>query len=561
MNDLIGIGCTVDSLKNREVEVGDKIRNYRCYVYKLVNCSKPQIEDEIILLSDDEENEKPSQTSVESITVELTTAESIPIRKNGITNCNDLSIIDLLESGDEVLVDCVGGVMIKNENAMDIQDEDDDYNDIEQNQYSQQMVLNIKEEAQHFVISDDDDDGDDCSKENYENAIQISTVTDNDNDNEPDENDDDADPATSKWLLKLSQDQDKHREKTSDKNHQKRAKMIDSMPMKRRQSVSSRVVPPKRRKSLSTSSSASGSLSPLVERRKSVTSARSRMSIKLDGFIKPKRHEADKKDLAECRKLRLSEIAHNQLMAKLKDDANSKERVTTKPKVKISESRGAFLQEPITNEKKRLKSKSEVDENRKQHQLIGVPSTSKGLSKNYEVHGVYAHDPEPSNGILVEIDDQYNSMPKKRTARVKSTYTPITNNAESNKSVAKDVNARIAYPVSILKKSCDGNDEKRLRLIARHIKSSVRFKDVDELFEFEAGENEDDDILVNVPSCVQSESRNKFQSDPLHKIISEVTSWDVDWLLKKKKMPPITDADHVITPLLNKYPSFEEFQK
>lgn len=583
MNDLIGIGCTIDSPRNREITVGDgdnKItRIYKSFVYKLINCTAPKIADEIISLSSDEENDKEPQRAVEreSIAVNAIT------HKRAVTNGNDYDVMDLLESGDEMLVDCVSGggavgQLTANENAnrtygnMD-EDVDDKDDDIEQNQWSQQVVLNIKEEAQLFVISDDDDDG---SKENYDNKMEL--PNDNNNDQDENDNENDYDDDTSRWLSRLSQDQDKVQEKSAGKLQQKRAKIIDSMPMKRRRSIcgkaSTNTDPPKRRKSVSISSSASVKSSPLVERRKSVSSARPKMTIKLDGFINSKRHEIAKKDLAECRKARLLEIAQNEQIAKLGKGTHSKERVATKPKVKMSESRGAFLQEPIAIEKKRLKSKSEVDENRKQYQMIGVPSTSKGPSKSDELGPAYvdhfdpfavglrkslSEHPKTIDDALAEIDKQYAAVPKKRTARVKSSYTSTTNDAEPKKKNASGV-----HTVSILKKVCNGKEAKGLNVIFRDEvvnNKSGHSNELVDLFEFEAGENECDEIIVNVPPCDQNVPRSEFQSDPLHRIISEVTSWDVDWLSKKNKVPPITGVDYVITPLLSKYPSFEVFQK
>lgn len=576
MNDLIGIGCTVDSPRHREIEIGDRRLNYKCYVYKLINCSTPQIGADVIVLSDDDEEIQSRSPDV--IKRESIEAKAAPDQNGVVDNGNAYSIMDLLESGDEMLI-CVSGAVVgpaakdadENESIVDLAETDDD-NDIEQNQWSQQVVLNMKQEAQHFIISDDEDDGivENCSP-----------IMDNDNDTDQGGNESDYDDDSSKWLSKLSQDQDKVKEKSAHKNQEKRAKMIDSMPMKRRQSISGRASSsastPKRRKSISSSSSASGNSSPLAERRKSLSSARSRISMKLDGFIKPNRHEADKKDLAECRKARLLEIAQNQQIAKLLEASNAKERVATKPKVKMAESRGAFLQEPMAKEKKRLKSKSEVDENRKQHQIIGMPSTSKGPPKDNDIY-VDRNDPfavglrksvhereqrKNLDQVLAAIDEQCISVPKKRTSRVMSRHASATNVAQPKKKATKDV-----LPVSILKKAPNGNRTNKMSVHFRDEdvdEKSGQYKELVDLFEFEAKENEDDVILVSVPTAVRSVPRivprSDFQSDPLHKIISEVTTWNVEWLLKNNKMPPITGADYVITPLLNKYPSFEVFQK
>lgn len=573
MNDLIGIGCTVDSPRYREIEIGERRLNYKCYVYKLINCSTPQIGEDVIVLSDDDE--KKDSRSLDVIKRESIDAMAAPNQNGVVENGSAYSIMDLLESGDEMLIDCVSSAVVdpaakdedENGSIVDLGETDDD-NDIEQNQWSQQVVLNMKQEAQHFVISDDDDDG------IVENCPPI---MDNDTDQGGNESENDDDDDTSKWLSKLSQDQDKVKEKSAYKNQEKRAKLIDSMPMKRRQSISGRASTsantPKRRKSISSSSSASGSSSPLAERRKSLSSARSRISIKLDGFIKPNRHEPNKKDLAECRKARLLEIAQNQQIAKLMEASHAKERIATKPKVKIAESRGAFLQEPIAKEKKRLKSKSEVDENRKQHQIIGMPSTSKGPPKDNEIYVDHidpfavglrksVHEREHRktlDQVLAAIDEQCISVPKKRTARVMSRHASATNAAQPKKKVAKD-----ALPVSILKKALNGNRTNKMKVHFRDEdmdEKSGQYKELVDLFEFEAEENEDDVILVSVPGAARSVPRSDFQSDPLHKIISEVTTWNVEWLLKKNKMPPITGVDYVITPLLNKYPSFEVFQK
>lgn len=591
MNDLIGIGCTVDSSRNRDVEVGGRIRSYKCFVYKLKNCDAPQITEDIISLSDDEENDiQPGQNNEDESIV-----QNGQSRENAVTNGDDYNFMDLLDSGDEMLVHCASNGVSAGQYgaaagqsgscAVVNEDEDADDNDIEQTQWSQQVLLNIKEDAQQsFVISDDDDDG---SNENYGHATEYPT----DDKNDQEENDNEIDCETSKWISKLSQDQDKVQEKSAEKYHQKQAKMIDSMPMKRRQSVSSRAstpaVLPKRRKSVCTSPSAPMKSSPLAERRKSVSSARPKISIKLDGFIH--RHEPSKKDLAECRKAKLSEIAQNQQLAKLAENANSKERIATKPKVKIFESRGTFLQEPITTEKKRLKSKSEVDENRKQHQLIGVASTSRGPARRIELDKGYVDHfdpfavalrnsaPEPPktlDGAFAEIDKHYVATPKKRISRVKSIHNSTRNEAEPKDNVylfiyfiyfifTGDANGNATHPPSILKKTKDGNEKRELKVVFRDEIVDERSGELNELkdvFEFEVGDNENDVILVNVP-CAESVSRSVFQTDPLHRIISEVTSWNVDWLLKKNKLPPITDADHVITPLLSKYPSFEVFQK
>lgn len=563
MNDLIGIGCTVDSPSNREVEVGTEMRIYRCYVYKLVNCSKKKVQEEIIsLLSDDDENDQQPPNGI--VATSSAKNEDEPDRRV-TTNGNDYDVMCLLESGDEMLIDCVAaGPSTVNGSAtfIDLDEHDDG---IEQIQWSQQIALNVKQEAQQCVISDDDDE--DGSKGNHEDVMK--SPNDNDQEENDNENNLDDDTLTSKWLSRLSQDQDKVKEKTAVKTLQKRAKMIDSMPFKkRRQSVSDRAStfiadpPPiaKRRKSVSALSSEFGNAKPLTSRRKSVSSARP--MIKLDGFIKPKRHEADKKDLAECRKAKLLEIAQNQQMAKLRDAAHvSAQRVSTKPKVKLSESRGAFLQEPLENEKKRLISKSEVDEHRKQHQLIGLPSTSKGHDANstyvdhFDPFAVGLRKTAPENpkridDVFAEIDKQYIPVPKKRTARAKSTYVPASDRGK--------------YPASILKTTANGNRAKQLRVVFRDEVldgKSAQAKELVDLREFEAQENEDVEILVNDIRSAANSKRSEFENNPLHKIINEVTSWDVDWLLKKKRLPPITDADHVITPMLSSYASYEVFQE
>lgn len=555
MNDLIGIGCTVDSEKNREVEVGDEMRIFKCFVYKLVNCSAPQVVDDVVVLSDEELDDDPPQNAVENV-----------------SNVNELASVSLLEPGDEVLVECVSGGAAEQNGieAFDIGDQNDDEIDIEQTQWSQRVMLDIKQEAQSFVISDDEEDADGRNKDSYVNGNAMGFADDVPDDAvaDPDENDD-FDDSTTNWMNRLSQDQDKVQER---RNQQKRTKMIDSLPLKRRKSVSVKDDTPKRRKSISTSSSASADVSPWTDRRKS-ESSRPKMTIKLDGFIKPKRHETDKKDLAECRKAKLSEIAQNQQIARQMENTHSKERVVTKPKVKNSESRGAFLvQVPPVKERKRLKSKSEVDENRKQHQLIGVASTSRGPPKNTDAGDSYIDHLDPFAvearrksiseqaktiaDAFAEIDQHYIAAPKKRVARVKSIYAA---GVEPNRNDRKAVNG--LKLVSILKKSDGAIKGREKRVVFR---DEIRSKELVDFFEFTANENENCDILVNVPSNeapVTVMRTGGFQSNPLHEIISEVTSWNVEWLLKKIKLPPICGANSIITPLLNKYPSFEVFQK
>lgn len=558
MNDLIGIGCSVNSRTTA---------THKFFVYKLVNLSEPQIREEVIVLSDDEHVVTHAQSEIGH--------DAVVPNGDASASGNHFNVLDLLEPGDEMLVDCVSCPVASNEpghvgnrattnkatlsNGNGVREAEIDAgvvhaaNDIddEQYQWSQQVVLNIKEEAQQCIVISDDEDA--TSKEG--NDEEHSDDKQDENDNEIDNEDD---LLTSRWLSILSQDQDKVHDKPSMKKEQKMAKMIDSLPkpMKRRQSVSSRTSAnaslPKRRKSISASSTASSTTpSPVAVRRKSVSAAPP-IAIKLDGFITPSRHMAGKRDLVENRKARLSEIAYNQHLAKLAEGGQSKERIATKPKVKISESRGTFLQAPIVAERKRLKSKSEVDEVRKQHQLVGVASTSRGPPTPNEPGSVDHLDPFVVRGkpvqdkpktideAFAEVDKQY--MSKKRISRVKSTIE------------------RAPIPGPMLKQPGGGNQTRKRKVFFRDEVTdqiSGKTKELEDVLEFEAEIGEDAEILVNVTNG----PRSRFQTDPLHGIISDVTLWNVDWLINKCKLPPIMGNDYVITPLLSKYPSFEVFQK
>lgn len=528
-NDLIGIGCTVDSWKIDNFTNGK--RQY--FVFKVVDTSPRQDLGEISLLSDDDE---PN----DEINCEIPKHEI----SNGIA----------LEAGDEVLVQCISSPVEQNR-SVDVRHEESFDDSIEMIQWSQQVLMDIKEEAQPLDMSDDD-----------ASAMSIESAIDNDNDSivYDDIETDQMDKDVSMWREKLSQDQDQIR-KPHSKHEPKGTKMIDSLPqLKRRRSVSCRSPP----------------VSVAPKRRKSISNSATAPHIKLDGFIKTKRQNQNKKDVIRAK---LHELTVQKQKAAA-SDRDKREKTITIPKVKNSESRGGFLQEPIAKPIGRLRRKSEVDEERRQQLLqsmIGVASTSKGSPSNNELDSANIDRLDPfaksaiqaklrakeaskqsnTNGApsssmksigdaLANIDQVYFG-PRKRIARVKSTHhVPAPPSPPSPPRPRKHGSASNSKSNAISKK-----------------KRNVTFNDecLVHIKEFVPGDFEHIPIIFNPVQLQRHDDvpvRSNFQNDPMHGIISEVTAWDVDWLdLGRDRTPPITGSQHVITQMLSKYPSYEDFQK
>lgn len=114
--------------------------------------------------------------------------------------------------------------------------------------------------------------------------------------------------------------------------------------------------------------------------------------------------------------------------------------------------------------------------------------------------------------------------------------------------------------------------------VLEKIRKTVTFKGDKELVEvryFERMAKEDETFLVNTTTNRSNETpspsrdsfafaarrQSNFQNNPLHQIITDITTWDVKWLLQNQKSPPINGVDHVVTPLKYSYSSFEEYER
>lgn len=349
-------------------------------------------------------------------------------------------------------------------------------NEDEETFYSQQYLFEIKQEV---ATGTDDSIVDLCDDEDY-------------NDSENDKN----------WAMRLSQDQDKlEKIKVKLKNIPKKAsKMIDSLPEIK-----------------------------MTRRKNDMVIASSSTSMI------QKNNDIPKEMVAKLRKRRLSEIATVQIDEPPQISTN---KVATKPKVKVNEPRGTFLQQPIEIKKRRL-SKAEADRERIESRRVSVgdetifkaPPTSDTNESQQPKHQ------KSFEKELIEVKDFLVSKKKKRIAHVKKYESShrrfSTNVRKEHRSTAK----------------------------------SVHFKPESELIDvkyFEKDPAEDVEFIINTAPRVAPANycdNPDFQADPLHRIISDVTLWNPNWLKLRDKLPPIVGEDIVLSPLLTKYSSYEVFQK
>lgn len=85
--------------------------------------------------------------------------------------------------------------------------------------------------------------------------------------------------------------------------------------------------------------------------------------------------------------------------------------------------------------------------------------------------------------------------------------------------------------------------------------------------EYEPDDDEVGEILIASPAkpspskLLEIERLTSFENDPLHEIITDITEWKPEWIMQRNVTPPINGVNHVVCPLLAKYPSFEHYQK
>lgn len=372
--------------------------------------------------------------------------------------------------------------------------------------YSQQYLSDVKRE----VASGTEDQSfhDDDAIQVIDDEIVDLCYDDDDNDS--------LSESDQAWVRRLSQNQDKlERIKSKIAQYEsKTAKVIDSLPM------------------------------PNSKKRKNEDNATRSLGSGLS-----------RESLSRIRKRRLSEIFPPK--ENLAAASASKEKTTTKPKVKLAQSRGSFLQEPIDIKKRRL-SKADADRERIESRRKSVGDaidTSASSTSRLVKSGVPLHA-SIQNSLakeLREVDFCVSSkQQKQRSSLVKA------NEDSSSKRPAIQSSSPGAADHFVAPQ----NPDKKRKAAKR-----VRFKPDSELVQmryFKRDLEEDDQVLVVVstkPVPKTQRRSSNFQADPLHNIISEVTLWNPDWLSKGEKNPPLIDENAVLTPLLSQYSSYQVFQK
>lgn len=229
-NDIIGLGCTYDRLNNAEQSEKEKF-----YIFKLINKkSIPQTPDDVIDLIDSDDDPSSAHCVVKSNAVAnaqsnivhvKTEVEDIPNRSiptSPVAGCSrDAFNSDIVVKQEKCLEDVVKEEPI---DFADIpQNDEPNENDVNQHDdpemmYSQQLMLDVKQEAQ-------------------DSLIDLSLYDESDNEDE-------CEVSQMGWENKLSQDQDKLISKIKESTEAKaprETKMIESLPaapQKRRKSVS-----------------------------------------------------------------------------------------------------------------------------------------------------------------------------------------------------------------------------------------------------------------------------------------------------------------------------------
>lgn len=102
-----------------------------------------------------------------------------------------------------------------------------------------------------------------------------------------------------------------------------------------------------------------------------------------------------------------------------------------------------------------------------------------------------------------------------------------------------------------------------------HRKNIILNMDKNEIKEFEAGSDEDNEIIQQVLSFAAKEDEvsiekhptlSNFQRDPIHKVIANILQWEVDWLTESDQEPQVNGHGLVEMPMLQRYESFEMYQ-
>lgn len=458
-------------------------------------------------------------------------------------------------------------------------------------EYSQQMLLEIKEE----MIELDDSHAEFDDIQNEEDAI-----------NEPQDAiqdpvhdiDDDIDEDCEKWMYRLSQHVDilEKVKKSTEASKRKSTQLIESMPMvkKRRKSVADKEKPAEKK------------AAPKPTACETITKLR-RKSI-------------------DERKGKLSEIAeqeHNKSVA-TKPKVQRRPSVS-RPRVKVSDPRGAFLMQDITAEPKRRMSTSErlsakkpstspkedSTSNKKDQCNEGKkapedpsrkrrPSTVGGMKENqHKVEKSGYAKPSTSkakqdtlkNNNYSDPLDPFAVRPKDDSSRKPKSFEEVVSTVGEHLIQRTAQKRRMSRLNSV--KDIRNNASKQVKSILKGKSSKVKkamrvqFRSNEELVEkffFEVLEKESQEILINpnkddkieteddsvqiTPKKSESATRRaansnptNFQSNPLHKIITEITEWDTDWLLDVQNSPPINGVDFVLMPMLEKYETFEGYQR
>lgn len=463
-------------------------------------------------------------------------------------------------------------------------------------QHSQQIIFNIKQEAHLSFTMDDDEESDDRSDENEHYQGRGIENYNDENDNVRVIVLDDDEQQYRSWNTKLSQDQDKVIEKLKKSTERtdtdrKYSKMIAPMPLaKRRRSCSEREpthVPPKRRRSRS-------EREPVA----STASFSRKIGLGTDGKANCRNQISSpirRKSISEDQKDKLAKIARESKEKAAK--AAPIPKTSTRPKVKSSKSRADFLAEKppsiiearrkSVDERRSLISKSPVPEEANRYETIlrpkGVPvkRVSRVPSQHERSNGggttpPQAHVPtkiveqKRKSEVVIQplghIDpkDPYKKLckPEKMTLEEALTACDAVNNnvrirrrrfSQHNLAFVKQKEEKNSVK-SILKPLNRPQQKTSRRLLWRDNLCDIK--------EFEQGDYESDEIIIQNGKSLSEEfaALSAFHRNPIHKVISQITQWHVDWLSQKGKRAPVNGGP-TIPQLVTKYPNFHEYQR
>lgn len=189
---------------------------------------------------------------------------------------------------------------------------------------------------------------------------------------------------------------------------------------------------------------------------------------------------------------------------------------------------------------------------------LNAPNTSKPRreNKNDETRSIDLLDPCVTQKKKIEKQSTFEDALKRIDIMPKKKRTAHLPKSHRHTNTPTDL-----IPILRHKNGCWPSDGNEKKIKGRKVRFS---SEPPQVREFTPDDEDRQQIII--PSPVKSRPTDlalmeSFENDPLHAIISDITEWKTEWIPYKNITPPINGVNFVISPMTDKYTSFNVYKE